>query len=355
MKQMRIWLLIASLVVPALVVAKSVETTSGIIYIQNKQYEEARVILLKAVAKNPKDGEGNFYLALAYSELDSVAQAYKYFNIAKELEPKKARDIANNIQSNYARHYKLAQNAWGRADFANAATEFDLATQADPTQSGAHYNLAVAYSRLALTDSTCDAKALAEADKVLKTGNTADPNYTKSLQLASRTLARMGREDEAVERFKPLIEKDPSKYPMVEEIGMGLLEDKKYKAAEDFLLMSADARVKLGADSASTFSNLGVAAFNQRSTDPAKIDEAIGYYQKALDRDPDNAPTAFNLIVACMAKQDWPAGASWGEKYVSLKPSDAQGWKLLARCYSEAGDTDKATEALKQFQTLQGQ
>src|SRR5262245_26763301 len=203
------WFVVACLLLPAAALAKSVETTSGIIYIQNKQWEDARKILLKAVTKNPKDGEAHFYLGIAYSEIDSVAQAYSHFMTAKELEPKKARDITNNIQSNYAKHYKLAQNAWARADFATAATEFNNATMADPTQSGAHYNLAVAYSRLALSDSTYDAKALSEADQVIKVGNTADPNYTKSLQLASRTLGRMGRESEAVERFKPLIEKDP--------------------------------------------------------------------------------------------------------------------------------------------------
>ena len=37
------WLIVGRLVVsPAAAVSKSVETTSGIIYIQNKQYEEAR-------------------------------------------------------------------------------------------------------------------------------------------------------------------------------------------------------------------------------------------------------------------------------------------------------------------------
>ncbi len=115
--------------------SKSVETTSGIIYIQNKQYEEARKILLKAIAKDPKDGDAQFYIGIAYSELDSVAQAYQHFTIAKELQPKKAHDIANNIQSNYARHYQLGQNAFKQTDVNKAANEFLLATQADPTQS----------------------------------------------------------------------------------------------------------------------------------------------------------------------------------------------------------------------------
>jgi Tfp pilus assembly protein PilF len=336
-------------------VGKSVETTSGIIYIQNKQYEEARKILLKAIAKNPKDADGQFYLAVAYSELDSVGLAYDHFMKAKELEPKKARDAANNIAHNYAKHYQFGQNAFKQTDVTRAANEFLLATQADPTQSAAHYNLAVMYSRLAMSDSTYEEKSLAEADRVIALANASDPNYAKALQVASRMLAQLGREDEAVDRFKPMIEKDPSQYPLVEQVGMELLKAKKWRAAEDFLKMAAEASAKLGADSAAVYSNIGVAAYNQRAEDPAKIDEAIHYYEKALDYQPDDPTLAFNLLAANIAKEDWGAAAGWGEKYVSVNSSDPKGWQLLARCYSEAGDNDKAAEALRRYQELKGQ
>lgn len=349
------WLFVAALLLPVGASSKSVETTSGIIYIQNKQYEEARKILLKAIAKDPKDADGQFYLAVAYSELDSVALAYDHFMTAKQLEPKKARDAANNIAHNYAKHYQLGQNAFKQSDVTKAANEFLLATQADPTQSAGHYNLAVMYSRLAMADSTYEVKGLAEADQVLKLAPPTDPNYIKALQLASRMLAQMDREAEAIDRFKPLIEKDPKQYRLAQEVGMELLNAKKWKAAEEFLKMAAEASAKLGADSASVYANIGVAAFNQRGEDPAKIDEAISYYQKALDYEPDNASIVFNAMVACMAKEDWTAAAAWGEKYVSVSPSDPKGWQYLARCYSGAGDADKASEALQRYQALKGQ
>ena len=355
MKQAWAWLIIAALLFPLAAVSKSVETTSGIIYIQNKQYEEARKILLKAIAKDPKDGDAQFYVGIAYSELDSVAQAYQHFTIAKGLQPKKAYDIANNIQSNYARHYQLGQNAFKQTNVSEAANQFLLATQADPTQSSGHYNLAVMYARLSLADSTYEVKALGEADQVLKLAQPNDPNYTKALQLASRMLAQLGREDEAIDRFKPMIEKDPSKHVLVEEVGMELMKAEKWKAAEDFLKMAAEASAKLGVDSAAVYSNIGIAAFNQRKDDPAKIDEAISYYEKALDRQPDDPSIVFNAMIACMAKEDWTTAAGWGEKYVSISPSDPKGWQLLARCYSESGDADKASEALSRFQALKGQ
>jgi len=349
---MRTLLILGVTLLCAAVAIAGTETTSGTIYNQNGQYPEAVVILKKAIAKDPKDAKAHFQIGFAYSKLDSVGLAYEHFMIAKELDPKRANDVADNIASNYARHYKIAQNAFTRPDFAGAATEFGLATQADPTQPTAHYNLAVTYSRLAETDSTCHEKALAEADKVLELSSPSDPNYTKSLQLAGRQLVELGREDEAVARFTRLIEEDPSKYQVIEEIGTDLVNSQNWKGAEVFLKMAADARAKVGSEDFNLYYNLGVAEFNLRKEDPAKIDEAIGYYEKALGVQPDDPSTVFNLMVANMAKEDWSNASVWGEKYASVSPSDPKGWQYLARCYSELGDKDKATEALSRYQQL---
>ena len=347
-------LVVAFMLVPVALIAKSVETTSGIIYIQNKQYDQARTILLKAVAKDPKDGEAHFYLGLAYSELDSVAAAYNHFTKAKELEPKKARDIANNIQSNYARHYKAGQDAFKQQDVQRAATQFELATQADPMQSAGHYNLAVMYSRLAQIDSTYETKALERAEKVLELAPPTDANYTRALQLAVRSLAQLGRVDEAVGRVQAMIDKDPTKYPVAEEIGTELYNARNYKGAEPILVIAANERAKAGADDFDVYSKIAGSALAQREEDPAKVEVAIEYYTKALDLKPDDSPTVLNLMVAHMAKQDWGGAAMWGEKYVQANPSDAKAWQYLASCYGEMGETDKASEALQRFQQLKG-
>ncbi|HEU4928555.1 MAG TPA: tetratricopeptide repeat protein [Candidatus Krumholzibacteria bacterium] len=353
----RSWTLfvVAFMLLPVALIAKSVETTSGIIYIQNKQYEEARKILLKAIDKDPKDGEAHFYLGLAYSEMDSVALAYNHFTKAKELEPKKARDIANNIQSNYARHYKAGQDAFKQQDVNRAAAQFELATQADPTQSAGHYNLAVMYSRLAQIDSTYEVKALAGAEKVLELAPPSDANYTRALQLAVRSLAQLGRVDEAVGRVQAMIDKDPSKYPAVEEIGNELYNARNYKGAEPILIIAANERAKAGADDFDVYSKIAGSALAQRKEDPAKIEVAIEYYTRALDLKSDDAPTVLNLMVAHMAKEDWGGAAMWGEKYVQANPNDATAWQYLASCYGEMGETDKASEALQRFQQLKGQ
>lgn len=354
----RFWTLVilGLIALPIVAVGKSVETTSGIIYNRNGQFEEARVILLKALAKDPNDWEAHFQIGYSYSKLDSVELAYAHFMRVKELEPKKAKDATDNIASNYARHYKDAQVAFSREDLPAAAAEFKLATLADPTQSTAHYNLAVVYSRLSANDPAYRAQALGEADKVLELSTPKDPNYMRALQLAMRQLVALEREGETVDRIRHFIDEDPSNYQVVQDMGMEFLEQKKWTSAAVFLSMAAEARTKVGAEEDfDTYLSLGVAQYNRRGEDPAAIDEALAAYDKALSIRPDDPTAAFNALAACMAKQDWAGAAERGEKYASVSPDDPKGWQLLARAYSELGEGDKASEALERYKQLKGE
>lgn len=331
---------------------QSVATTSAKLRNQEGNYEQAVKLAQEALRKNPKDAEAHFQLAVSYSYLDSVALAYEHFMKAKELDPEKAADADNNIQSNFAKHYKLGQSSFNREDLKTAAVEFQLATKANPTQSVAYYNLAVTYQRLAASDSTLHPKALAAADKVLQLSNPTETNYTKALKVAGEELIVLRREDEAAQRFKRLIDEDPASYKVIEDIGTAELDNRNFRASAAFLKLAAKAREKVGSPDAKVYYNIGVSLYNLRKEDRSHIDEAISYYQKALELTPDDPDTVFNILVAYAAKGDWSNAAQWGEKYVNVNSSDANGWKLLARSYTELGDQDKAAEAIKRYEML---
>jgi Flp pilus assembly protein TadD len=331
---------------------QSVATTSAKLRNQEGNYELAVKLAQEALAKNPKDAEAHFQLAVSYSYLDSVALAYEHFMKAKELDPEKAADADNNIQSNFAKHYKLGQSSFNRQDMKTAMTEFELATKANPTQSVAYYNLAVTYQHLAESDSTLHPKALAAADKVLQLSNPTETNYTKALRVAGEELIVLHREDEAAQRFKRLIDEDPASYKVIEDLGTAELDSRNFRAAAEFLKLAAKAREKVGSPDAKVYYNIGVSLYNLRKEDRSRIDEAISYYQKALELTPDDPDTVFNILVAYAAKEDWSNAAQWGEKYVNVNSGDANGWKLLARSYTELGDQDKAAEAIKRYEML---
>jgi Tfp pilus assembly protein PilF len=330
-------------------------TRSGYVYLQNSQWTEAVRELKLAIQEDPKDAKAEFGIGVAYSNMDSVAQAYAHFTKTKELDPKKARDCDNNIQSNYAKHYKLGQTSFAQANFPTAAHEFGAATLADPKQSSAHYNLAVAYSRLALSDSTYYEKTLAEADKVLELAPLSDPNHMHALQLAANTLVHLGKPDDAVARMQKTIDEDPSKYQVVEDMGNELMDQKQWAGAASFLKLAAEARAKVAADDAGVLQSIGICEFNLGKTDPPHLDEAITWYQKSLDTGGDNKDTVFNMMAVYYKKADWDNTALWGEKYITLDPSNGKVWQILAQTYTSLGQDDKATEALAHAQALKGQ
>lgn len=343
------------LVAVALYGCQSVATTSAKLRNQEGNYEMAVKLAKEALAKNPDDAEAHFQLGVSYSYLDSVGLAYEQFMKAKELDPEKATDVDDNIQTNFAKHYKLGQSSFNRQDMKTAAFEFEMATRANPTQSVAYYNLAVAYQRLAPTDSTMHVKALNAADKVLELSSPTEANYTRALRVAGEELIALHREDEAPQLFKRLIEEDPASYKAIEDLGTEELDNRNFRASAEFLKLAARAREKAGSPDAKVYYNIGVSLYNLRKEDKSLIDEAISYYKKALELTPDDIDTVFNILVAYAAKEDWSDAAQWGEKYVNINPGDANGWMLLARSYTRTGDEDKAAEALKRYDTLKQQ
>lgn len=334
---------------------QSVATTSAKLRNQEGNYDLAIELAKKGIAENPNDAEAYFQLGVSYSNLDSVSLAYDNFIKSIELDPKKDRDARNNIQHNFAKHYKLGQSAAKREDFETASEEFRLSTLADPDQAVAFYNLGVTLARLGQNDPSYYDRAIEALDQVLVKSTPSESHYINALEVAGKCFAETGREDEAVERFNRLIEEDPTSYQVIENIGNDLLANKKWRGAVVFLKMSAEARSKIGAEDFTLFYNIGAGLYNMREADPGAVDESIGYYEKALDLEPDEPQTIFNIIVAHIAKEDWSNASIWGEKYVSLKPSDSKGWQLLARCYSELGEKDKARESLTRFEELRQQ
>jgi tetratricopeptide (TPR) repeat protein len=351
-------ILVACVVLAAFVVAgcQSVATTSAKLRNQEGNYELAIDLAKQALADNPNDAEAHFQLGVSYSHLDSVALAYESFTKAVELDPKKAKDVENNIQHNFAKHYKLGQSAYKRDDYQTAVDEFIMATQADPTQAVGFYNLGVSYYSMGKeVDPKYFDDSIVALDKVLEMSNPSDGNYVNALGFAGKALAAVGREDEARERFERLIEEDPTNYEVIENIGNELLKAQNWNGAAVFLAMAADARSKIGAEDFNVYYNIGVAYYQMRDEDPEAVDKAIMFYEEALDIQPDEPQTVNNITVANIAKEDNRGAIDWAEKYANLKPNDSRGWQLLARCYSEVDEKEKAKEAMKRFEMLNEQ
>ncbi|NIM19264.1 MAG: tetratricopeptide repeat protein [Candidatus Latescibacteria bacterium] len=343
------WLMLLAIVVVS--GCKSVATTSAILRNQEGNYDLAIGYAKQALQENPRDAEAYFQLGISYSNLDSVALAYENFQKSVELDPSdKRKELAeNNIKHNYSKHYNSGQAAFQDKEYNAAAEEFIAATQADPRQSVAYYNLGVAYSRLAAEDSTYHERSIEALEQCLEKSTPDQSHYIDALGLVGRELAEVGRVEEAVSRFNRLVEEDPANYDVIERLGVQRFNNQDWKAANMFLKMAADARIKIGAEDFKLYYDLGRVNYFMREEDPEALNRAIYYYEKALELETEDAQTMMNLIIAYMAKEDWSSGIAWGEKYINIWPDDERGWRLLSMSYSKIGDKEKARQCAEKY------
>ncbi|MEE9268759.1 MAG: tetratricopeptide repeat protein [Candidatus Krumholzibacteria bacterium] len=333
---------------------KSKETTSAILHNSVGRYDLAIQTATEALAKDPTDAEAHFQLGISYSHLDSTGLAYENFMRAAELDPNQIRkkNVENNIQSNYAKHYNRALKVMKDEDKTDAVAEFIKATQADPREAKAFFQLAKVYSMMGESEPKYYNNAIANFDRVLDLATPADKHYIDALSLAGEVLAKSGRPEEAVSRFARLVEEDPTNYRVIEKLGYSRLDTKDWKGAAVFLDLSAQARSKIGAEDFNLYYNLGVANFQMGKEVPDFLPRAVDYYQNALNLEPNEPTTTYNIVATYVVGENWAEAVTWGERYVDLKPDDPNGWKLLSRSYTELGDQEKGRQCMARYAEL---
>jgi tetratricopeptide (TPR) repeat protein len=97
-------------------------------------------------------------------------------------------------------------------------------------------------------------------------------------------------------------------------------------------------------DDVSYYANLGLAYYRQ-----GKYVEACYAYQEALNRDAKNPERSAALGRACIAAKRFQEAAPLLEKASAFLSRDTELLHLLAECYLQIGDTEKAEEAYRRI------
>jgi tetratricopeptide (TPR) repeat protein/peroxiredoxin len=110
-------------------------TNLGNAYRQQKQWEDARRLLERAVAAGPEDAEANYSLGLVFAQLDDSDRAYQYLQNALKARPNYPEAL-NNLGVLYLRTRRRDEAVASFEECIRAAPEFDQA----------YFNLARVYS-----------------------------------------------------------------------------------------------------------------------------------------------------------------------------------------------------------------
>jgi tetratricopeptide (TPR) repeat protein len=338
-------ILVMSLIV--LSACKSVETTSAMLHNEHGNYEKAIQMANQAIEKNPNDAEAYFQLGISYSYTGDMTLAYQNFTRAGQLNPKKLADVETNIKSNWAKHFNAGVAEFQSENLEGAATEFKLATDADPREVKGWLNLAKVYFQVSLDDTTYLEQTYASVDTLMAKTTKDDESYGAVLALAGKVMIKRGENEQAVEIFQNLMIDDPSNFEIVEEVGMTYLSSREWDNAVLFLEMASDGRIKTDSEDFELYYNLGVVNYNLND-----YMKAVDYYQKALMLDPEHQQANYSLLLTYYQASFWDEAISAGQQYTEKYPDDSRGWQILGLSYREKGFKIKAEEAFQKYNEL---
>lgn len=101
-------------------------------------------------------------------------------------------------------------------------------------------------------------------------------------------------------------------------------------------------------DDVTFYANLGLSYYRQE-----KYLEACQSYQEALNRDPKNPERSSALGRACIAARRFEEAAALLEKASQFLSRDTELLHLIAECYLQLGEREKAEEAYRRIHRLE--
>jgi tetratricopeptide (TPR) repeat protein len=125
-------------------------------------------------------------------------------------------------------------------------------------------------------------------------------------------------------------------------LGSVSLEQHKDREAWEYFQHAVKAQASYPGTLPNSWNDLGILAARAGNTD-----EAIGYFAKALEINPDHAVALQNLGNAYRQKKDWENAKTVLERAVALRPDDAEANYGLGMVYAQRDDAQRAYEYLQ--------
>ncbi len=142
--------------------------------------------------------------------------------------------------------------------------------------------------------------------------------------------------------FQLAAKEDPGGAEPLYGLGSVYLEQKKNKEARDCFQRAIQAEANYPGTWSNSWNNLGLLAARE-----GKTDEAIGHFQKALEKNPDYVVALQNLGNAYRQKKEWESARKALEHAVALRPEDAEANYGLGMVYAQLNDAARAYEYLE--------
>ena len=383
-------LALAAAIVVGVFGCASKEKTGMKIYVQQKLYDKAIIQGGQALAQNPNDGDTNYFMGAAYlgkdTELDPEApgyadsseiyltKAYSYFTKAKELaEAAWGMSIDDNITSMFGRHYNLGVMGTKQGDNVTAATEYRLATIADPKNYQGYYARAAALWALAQDakekgeDAQFEEYAnaiLVDLDKVVEIGTDDKEELIAVYQTKGDVLYMLGRLDDAQAAYTKAVQLSPENYTLMLTMANRFYNEQDWQNAATYYQDALSVKTRLNVideRDAENYSALGN-ALSLLERRP----EAIDCFKKVLELKPNDPTALYNMMVThyktgeaaekggdtATAKQHYNQAIELGNQLIGMDPKKMEYWQVRGFSKRGVGDTAGAARDLTEYKNL---
>lgn len=348
----------------------STEITSAKLYIQQKNYDKAIEVLQKEITKNPKSDEGYYLLGYVQGEQGNFNEMVDSYDKSLAISKSFEKNISDSRKYFWAQAFNRGVSLYQRGVKSNdpdsqkvfydkSIADFQSALNIEPDSADTYKNLAFVYlskgdnasaieplKQLIAREQSLDGykflgeiyyvngtnlkaqekndEAKAEFNKsidVLEEGLKNYPDNAEMLVTLSTAYIGADRGDEAINKYKKLVESKPDDKNIRYNYGVLLL------GADDFEGAETQFKKAIEIDPAydNAVYNLGVTYLkwgtylNKKADEEGKVnDEYKAKYQMALP---------------------------YLEKAVEMPDANAQTWELLGKVYSVLGMNDEATKA----------
>ena len=147
---------------------------------------------------------------------------------------------------------------------------------------------------------------------------------------------------QAQQFFAQALKDDPRSAEALYGLGSAYLQQQKTTEARECFQRALQLHAAYPGTPPNCWNNLGILAARD-----GKFDQAIGYFQNALNIDPEHSIALQNLGSAYRQIKDWPRAKSALEQALALNPDDPEANYSLGMVYAQENDAAHAYEYLQ--------
>lgn len=301
-----------------------------IYYILNLN-EQAATYLERALYDDPKDADAHLKLARVYERLGNTDKAAKEYSSALTKSTEN-QDILISLENIWKQkvtanpddaeaHANLGAIYQKKGNLAAALAEYQTAERLNPSSVTTRLNQGTLYQQQKQYETAIEAY-----DSILR----LYPNYTQAYYYKAQCLKALNMKDAAIQNYKLAISLEPDNKQMQEE----LFSLYKNDMTPEEILKYMYGEVQKTPNNADVLYDYAYELHKNK-----KFDDAIIYYRKSLQFEPNSPDAYLNIAAAYKQKSDYDNAGKTLKEAKGLFPDNAEIKKQLAVYETESTAT----------------